>query len=58
MTSNTPGEVLLWIAVAAWLVVGAGALWAYTHPGYSSVSGADAKPGTASETDVTSTTRR
>ncbi|MEY9993656.1 tellurite resistance protein TehA-like permease [Streptomyces sp. V4I8] len=55
---ETPGEVLLWITVAAWLAVSAGALWAYTHPGHSSVSGADATPGATPGTDVTSTTRR
>lgn len=30
---EAPGEVLMWIAVAAWLVVTAGAVRAYTHPG-------------------------
>ncbi|WP_369171811.1 tellurite resistance/C4-dicarboxylate transporter family protein [Streptomyces sp. R28] len=39
---KTPGEVLLWIAVAAWLAVTAGALRAYTGHG----------------SDITSTTQR
>ena len=48
-----PGEALMWIAVAAWLAVTAGAFWAYTHPGYATGSGARTP-----ETEVTSTTRR
>ncbi|KUL38731.1 tellurite resistance/C4-dicarboxylate transporter family protein [Streptomyces regalis] len=52
---KTPGEVLLWIAVAAWLAVTAGALRTYTGPGRP---GAKSDPGTTPESDVTSTTRR
>jgi hypothetical protein len=29
---ETPGQVLVWIAVAAWLAVTAGAAWAYARP--------------------------
>ncbi|MFF7164805.1 tellurite resistance/C4-dicarboxylate transporter family protein [Streptomyces sp. NPDC008086] len=47
-----PGEALMWIAVAAWLAVTAGAVWAYA-PG--STTGAGAR---TAGTDVTSTTRR
>ena len=43
---KTPGEVLLWIAVAAWLAVTAGAVWAYTHPGYATGVGPGTKPAT------------
>ncbi|MFE7269100.1 tellurite resistance/C4-dicarboxylate transporter family protein [Streptomyces sp. NPDC057623] len=51
---EAPGEVLLWVAVAAWLAVTAGAVWAYTHPGHKTA----AEPGTSPGTDVRSTTQR
>ncbi|MFC8240878.1 tellurite resistance/C4-dicarboxylate transporter family protein [Streptomyces chartreusis] len=41
-----PGEVLMWIAIAAWLAVAAGAAWSYT------------RLGTRRGSDVTSTTQR
>ncbi|MFJ7076040.1 tellurite resistance/C4-dicarboxylate transporter family protein [Streptomyces sp. NPDC098781] len=48
---ETPGEVLLWVAVAAWLAVTAGAVRSYT--GGTAPEG-PGDPGT----DITSTTRR
>ncbi|TXS39726.1 hypothetical protein EAO75_43625 [Streptomyces sp. uw30] len=48
------GKVLLWIAVAAWLAVAAGAAWTYT--GRGSRPGTQAPPGPGA--GVTSTTRR
>lgn len=51
---RTPGEALLWTAVAAWLLVTAGALRTYTGRG----SRPGPEPGPASETEVTSTEQR
>ncbi|MFJ8536242.1 tellurite resistance/C4-dicarboxylate transporter family protein [Streptomyces sp. NPDC093591] len=45
---KTPGDVLLWIAVAAWLAVTAAALRAYTAPA----------PGPTPGSDIRSTTQR
>ncbi|WP_053215108.1 tellurite resistance/C4-dicarboxylate transporter family protein, partial [Streptomyces viridochromogenes] len=55
---KTPGEVLLWIAVAAWLAVTAGAVWAYTHPIDRTAADVGTEPGSAAGTDVRSTTQR
>ncbi len=63
---KTPGEVLQWIAVAAWLTVTAAALRTYTGhdtgpgPGPSPEPNAGAKtaPGTTPDSDITSTTQR
>ncbi|MDF3142319.1 tellurite resistance/C4-dicarboxylate transporter family protein, partial [Streptomyces sp. T21Q-yed] len=59
---KTPGEVLLWIAVAAWLTVTAAALRTYTRQdpgtGPRPDAGTRTDPGTVPGSDITSTTQR